>query len=208
MKKIFALILFSFLITGVHAQRFEGGLLGGYNASQIDGDIYRGYNKPGVVAGAFVQTDIAPAIFVGMEIKYAQKGSRNRIDPKDPEPKKYIMRLGYAEVPVFIGFRANDRSSIVGGISAGYLIHAKEYNENGAFVKEDQHPFKSFDIEPFLGFQFDLLDNLKLDLRFAYSIIPIRGQPGENATTIYWLNNQFNNVISLAIYYRINSRKM
>lgn len=208
MKKTFILILFSLLITGAYAQRFEGGLLAGYNASQVDGDIYRGYNKPGVVVGAFVQTDVAPAIFLGMEIKYAQKGSRNKIDPKNPIPEKYIMRLGYAEVPVFIGFRANDRGSIVGGISAGYLIHAKEYNENGPFVEQDQHRFNNFDLEPFLGFQFDALDNLKLDLRFAYSVLPIRGQPGENATTIYWLNNQFNNVISLAIYYRLNSRKM
>jgi hypothetical protein len=208
MKKIFTLIMFLLLITGIYAQRFEGGLLGGYNATQVDGDIYRGFNKPGIIAGAFVQTDIAPAIFVGMELKYAQKGSRNKVDPKKTVPEKYIMRLGYVEVPLFIGFRANERGSVVGGISAGYLIHAKEYNENGVFVEQDQHPFNNLDLQPFLGFQFDMLDNLKFDLRFAYSVLPIRDQPGENATTIYWLNNQFNNVISLAIYYRINTRKM
>jgi|WetSurMetagenome_2_1015567.scaffolds.fasta_scaffold59076_3 opacity protein-like surface antigen len=207
MKKICNLILFLVLITGAYAQRFEGGLVGGYNATQVDGDIYKGYNKPGILAGAFVQTDLAPAFFAGLEIKYSQKGSRNKIDPKAVEPKKYIMRLGYIDVPLYFGFRANDRISVVGGISAGYLIHAKEYNENGVFVEQDQHKFNNFDLEPFLGFQFDLLDRLKVDLRFAYSVVPIRGQPGENATTIYWLNNQFNKVISLALYYRLNPRK-
>jgi hypothetical protein len=204
MKRFYFLILFFFIITSISAQRFEGGLLGGFNATQVKGDIYQGYHKPGVLVGAFVQADIAPAIFSGIEIKYSQKGSRNKIDPKNPEPEKYIMRLGYVEVPFFVGFRANDRSSIIGGISAGYLVHGKEYNENGLYVEEDQAPFNTLDIQPFLGFQFDMLDNIKLDLRLAFSILPIREHPGENATTSYWLNNQFNNVISLAFYYRFD----
>jgi hypothetical protein len=54
-----------------------------------------------------------------------------------------------------------------------------------------------------LGFQFDFLDNLKVDLRFALSVLPIRGRQGEDGTNYYWQNNQFNNVISLAGYYQI-----
>jgi hypothetical protein len=207
MKKIYFLILFSLLASWGFAQRFDGGLIGGYNASQVDGDIYKGYNKPGVLFGAYVQTDLAPAIFAAMEIKYAQKGARNKLDPKATTQEKYIMRLSYAEIPIYLGFRASDRISMIGGISAGYLFSAKEFNENGPFVEQDQHKFNNFDLEPFLGFQFELLDRLKADLRFSYSVVPIRGQPGENATTIYWLNNQFNNVISLAIYYRLNAKR-
>ena len=58
------------LLVTVHlaeAQRFQGGLLGGFNASQVEGDNFKGYNKPGILAGGFVQTDLAPAIFAGME---------------------------------------------------------------------------------------------------------------------------------------------
>lgn len=206
MKQILILIFFVLLFSGVYGQRFEGGLIGGYNATQVKGDLYKGYHKPGILAGAFVQTDLAPAVFAGLELKYSQKGSRNKIDPKDPEPEKYIMRLGYVELPVFFGFRANDRGSVVGGISTGYLIHAKEYRDNDPLPEEDWHAFNNFDVQPFLGFQFDMLDNLTIDLRIAYSVLPIRGQPGENATNFYWLNNQFNNVISLAAYYRIRTR--
>lgn len=202
-KRFFIAVLMLFIVQLVSAQRFEGGLIGGFNASQVEGDYFKGYNKPGIVAGFFVQTDVAPAIFAAMEIKYSQKGSRNRIKKDDPTPLKYIMRLGYVDVPLYMGFRTNDRGSVVAGVSAGYLIHAMEYGEYGKFPEEDQHMFKNLDLQPFIGFQFDMLDNLKVDLRFALSVLPIRGQPGEDATNYYWHNNQFNNVISLAAYYNL-----
>ncbi|MBN1985822.1 MAG: PorT family protein [Prolixibacteraceae bacterium] len=202
-QKLLLPVLFVLLVNVAVAQRFEGGILAGYNATQVEGDSYKGYNKPGILAGAFVQTDVAPAVFAGMEIKYSQKGARNRIK-KGEEPDKYIMRLGYIDLPVFVGFRTSNNSAIVGGVSAGYLVHAKEFDEYGEFVKEDQNTFRTFDLQPFVGFQFDMLDRLKLDLRLAYSVLPIRGLPGDDATNYYWLNNQFNNVISLALYYRLD----
>lgn len=201
-KKISLLLLFLILTIISFAQRFDAGLIAGFNASQVEGDTYRGYNKPGVLAGLFVQTDVAPAVFAGFEIKYSQKGARNRIKPKDPEPEKYIMRLGYIDLPVYAGFRTNDHGAIIAGISTGYLLHAQEFDEYGEFVPENQNKFRSIDLQPFLGFQFDFLDQVSVDLRFALSVLPIRGQPGENATNYYWINNQFNNVISLALYYR------
>ncbi len=185
------------------AQRFDAGILAGFNASQVEGDNFKGYHKPGILAGIFVQTDIIPTVFTGMEIKYSQKGSRKRIQPRDPEPEVYIMRLGYVDVPLFIGFRTNTRGAVIAGISAGYLVHSGEYNEYGLFPPQDQHEFKSIDLQPFLGFQFGLLDEVNIDLRFALSVLPVRNRPGE--TTSYWLNNQFNNVISLAFYYNIGA---
>ena len=207
-QKILLAALFILLVNVSVAQRFEGGILAGFNGSQvtgtqINGVPFKGYNKPGILVGAFVQTDIAPAVFAGMEIKYSQKGARNRVK-KDEDPDKYIMRLGYIDVPVFVGFRASDRSAVVGGVSAGYLMHAKEFDEYGEFAEEDQNAFNNLDLQPFVGFQFDMLDRLKLDLRIAYSVLPIRERLGEDATNYYWLNNQFNNVISLAFYYNLS----
>jgi hypothetical protein len=203
-RKLFIPALFILMANMVSAQRFEGGILAGYNASQVKGDKFSGYHKPGILAGVYVQTDIAPAVFAGMEIKYSQKGARNKNDKNDPEPDKYIMRLGYIDVPLFVGFRSSDRTAVVGGVSAGYLVHSKELDEYGEFAEEDQNEFNNFDLQPFIGFQFDMPARLKLDLRLAYSVLPVRGLPGEDATNYYWLNNQFNNVISLALYYRLD----
>jgi opacity protein-like surface antigen len=200
MKKTGLLTFVIFTITfNAWSQRFEGGILGGFNGSQVDGDTYKGYNKPGILAGTWVQTDFAPAVFAGMELKFSQKGARNRINPKDP--KKYIMRLNYVDLPVFIGFRTNDLISVIGGISTGYLISSAEYNEDGKFPPEDQKPFNNFDLQPFVGFQFNFLEKITLDLRLAYSVLPVRGKPENDLW--YWRQNQFNNVISTALYYRI-----
>lgn len=199
-KKLFISIFILLLTSVVFAQRFDGGILAGYNACQVEGDTYKGFHKPGLVAGFFVQTDVAPAVFFAMEIKYSQKGARNKLKPEQPE--KYIMRLGYIDIPVYVAFRTNDRGSIIGGLSTGFLVHSAEFDEYGEFPKEDQNTFNSIDLQPFLGFQFDFLDNLKADLRFALSVLPIRGQPGEG-TNYYWHNNQFNNIITLAFYYQI-----
>lgn len=203
-KRLLLPAVLMLVVATASAQRFEGGVLAGFNATQVEGDSFKGYHKPGILAGVFVQTDVIPTVFTGMEIKYSQKGSRRKIRPRDPEPEVYIMRLGYMELPLFVGFRTNDRGAVLAGISPGFLIHSGEYNEYGLFPPEDRHPFRDFDLQPFLGFQFDVLDQLKVDLRFALSVLPIRGHPGESATSYYWLNNQFNNVISLAACYNFS----
>ena len=198
-------IIFTLLLiwaTTATAQRFQGGILAGFNGTQVEGDTYKGYHKPGILAGVWVQTDLAPAIFGGMELKFSQKGARSRIDPKDPVPDKYIMRLNYMELPVFAGFRSSELISVIGGVSFGYLISSVEINEDGKFPPEDQKPFNATDLQPFLGFQFDVVDQLKIDLRMAYSVLPVRGKPDNDLW--YWRQNQFNNVISLALYHRID----
>ncbi len=201
MKKLLLFLTLLVAASTLFAQRFDAGLIAGFNGSQVEGDAFKGYNKAGILAGIFVQTDIAPAVVAGMEIKYSQKGSRKKYDPKHPEIEKYVMRLGYIDIPLFMGFRTNQRSMIIGGISPGVLIHSKEIGAYGEFPPQDQHPFKDFDLQPFVGFQFDFLERASVDLRMALSVVPIRNKPA--GTNYYWLNNQFNNVISLAVYYRL-----
>ena len=197
---LIAVLVFTSFIA--KAQRFDGGILAGFNGTQVEGDAYKGYNKPGAVAGFYVQTDLAPAIFAAMEIKFSQKGARK--NPTTKDPTKYIMRLNYIDLPVYMAFRTSDRGSIIAGIQPGYLMSGKEFNEYGEFPPQDQHAFNTIDLQALIGFQFDFLDQVKADLRFALSVLPVRDRPGE--TNYYWQNSQFNNVISLALYYQVGSR--
>ncbi|WP_340111613.1 porin family protein [Maribellus mangrovi] len=197
------LLLISFLVLTanlIFAQRFDAGLIAGFNGTQVEGDELRGYHKVGALGGIYVQTDIAPAIVAGMEIKYSQKGARKKYDPKKPDVDKYVMRLGYIDIPLFMGFRANERSMIIGGIAPGILIHSKELNSDGEIPEQDRQTFNTFDLQPFVGFQFDFLERVSLDLRLAISVIPCSDQAGSN---YYFHNGLFNNVISLAFYYRL-----
>ena len=200
MKKLLLPIVFIFASTVLFAQRFDAGLIAGFNATQVEGDTFKGYHKAGVLAGIFVQTDIAPAIIAGMEIKYSQKGSRKKYDPKQPEVDKYVMRLGYIDIPLFMGFRTNDKSMIIGGIAPGVLIHSKEVNSEGEIPEQDRQDFNKFDLQPFVGFQFDFLERASVDLRLAISVIPCSDK---SETNYYFHNGLFNNVISLAFYYNL-----
>lgn len=201
-RVVFLIYLIVFAgITSV-AQRFEGGVLAGINASQVDGDTYYGYNKPGIVAGAYVLNNSTQNVFAGMEIKFSQKGSRKNPDAKTGDQTMYVMRLNYVDMPVYLGFRTTDKTSILAGLSAGYLIKGTEYNNDGAFVKEDQHPFNKFDLNGMLGFRFQLNSRLSVDLRGAYSLLPVRNSPGN--VLWYWKDNQFNNLITTNLLYRID----
>jgi hypothetical protein len=201
-RKLFLWITLSVISITAMSQRFEGGILAGFNGTQVAGDTYQGYNKPGILAGGYVQTDLAPAVFAGFELKFSQKGSRSRQSTQNPIPNKYIMRLNYIDMPLYLGFRTNNVISVVGGLSAGYLISSVEMNIDGKFPPEDKVPFNNFDLEPFLGFRFDITEKIKSDLRLAYSILPVRGKPDHDLW--YWRQNQFNNVISFALYYRLD----
>ena len=204
MKQLLYIILFMVTVLSVSAQRFDGGILGGLNASQVEGDFSTGYHKPGVVLGGFVQTDLSRKVYAGMEIKYAQKGSRENPEENDVELKKYIMRLGYMEVPAYLGYRTSENVSFFTGISAGYLMHSGEWDNYGLFQEEDQRPFNNFDFQALIGGRLDLNDRLTFDLRVAYSFLPMRDLPGD--IYWYWWDDQYNNVISTCLYYRFGKK--
>jgi hypothetical protein len=201
-RKLFLWAVLTVISLTAMSQRFEGGILAGFNGTQVAGDTYQGYNKPGILTGGYIQTDLAPAVFAGFELKFSQKGSRSQQNPPNTVPNKYIMRLDYIDMPLFLGFRTNDVISVMGGISVGYLINSVEINIDGKFPPEDQVPFNNIDLQPFLGFRFDITNKIKTDLRLAYSVLPVRGKPDHDLW--YWRQNQFNNVISFALYYRLD----
>jgi hypothetical protein len=201
MKQLYLLILlFIASATAGFTQRFEGGILGGLNASQVDGDTHSGYNKPGIVAGAYVINNFSERLFAGMEIKYAQKGSRKNPNYKLGDQEKYIIRLSYIDLPVYLGFKTSERTSILGGLSAGYLINSQIRDNYGPYP--DQPVFNEFDVQGMIGFRFQITRRLAVDLRGAYSLLPIRENPGE--AEIYWLDSQFNNVLSTTVLYRLD----
>lgn len=203
--KHFLLIMFLLGTTSIYSysQRFEGGVIGGLNASQVDGDTYSGYKKPGIVAGGYVQTNLSRTLFAGMELKFAQKGSRHVDSLAVDGQQKYIMRLNYAEIPIYLGIRTSEKISFLVGLSSGYLISGTEYDNYGKFVTADQHPFNYLDVEAMLGFRFQITNRLFIDIRGAYSMIPIRKKIPDVAL-YYWRDNQFNNLLNTTILYRLD----
>jgi len=203
MKQFTVLIILLFF-AGVagYSQSFQGGVLAGLNASQVDGDTYSGYHKAGIVAGAYVLTNLSRTVFSGMEIKFAQKGSQKNPNPKTGDQETYKMRLNYIDIPVYLGVHSSEKTSLLGGVSAGYLMSATESDNNGKFPPEDQHAFNKIDIQGILGVRYQMTDRLSIDLRGAYSLVPIRNQTGTGLD--YWRSNQFNNVLNTTLLYRLD----
>ena len=202
--KLFYLIFLLLAIVSLngYSQRFEGGVIGGFNATQVDGDLYKGYKKPGIALGGYVQTDLSRTVYAGMELKLMQKGSRNIDSLATNGQIKYIMRLNYVDLPVYLGIRTSERISLLIGVSPGFLVSGNEYNDYGKLPPQDRHPFNSLDLQGMLGFRFQFTKRLFIDLRGAYSVLPIRAQPG--AALWYWKSNQFNNVLSTTVLYRLD----
>lgn len=201
-KYIFLMTWLVILANLAFSQRFEGGIIAGFNATQVAGDTYKGYHKPGVAIGGFVQTNLSRTVFAGMELKLMQKGARNIDSLATNGQIKYIMRLSYVDLPVYLGVRTSERISMFAGLSPGYLISGKEFNDYGRFPAEDSHPFNAIDVQALLGFRLQLTRRISADVRGAYSLLPIRNQPG-NAIW-YWKSNQFNNILSTTILYRLD----
>ena len=203
MKQFYLIVLLLTIVSlRGFSQRFEGGVLVGLNASQVDGDNYSGYHKPGIALGGYVQTNLSRTVYAGMELKFAQKGSRNIDSLATDGQIKYIMRLNYVDLPVYLGFRTGERISLLVGVSPGYLISGTEYNDYGKLTEQDQKAFSEFDLQGLLGFRFQFTKRLFVDLRGAYSVLPIRKQKGDPLW--YWRSNQFNNLLSTTILYRLD----
>ena len=203
MKQFYLIVLLLTIVSlRGFSQRFEGGVLVGLNASQVDGDNYSGYHKPGIALGGYVQTNLSRTVYAGMELKFAQKGSRNIDSLATDGQIKYIMRLNYVDLPVYFGFRTGERISLLVGVSPGYLISGTEYNDYGKLTEQDQKAFSEFDLQGLLGFRFQFTKRLFVDLRGAYSVLPIRKQKGDPLW--YWKSNQFNNLLSTTVLYRLD----
>jgi hypothetical protein len=185
---------------------FFGGLIAGGNFTQVDGDNYAGYHKIGVNVGGIVYARFTNNIAGSLEILYSEKGSRghrsqlsnNRVF----ELKRYNINLNYAEVPVMLNYFDKQWANFGAGLSYSQLIGSKESVEtnNTTFndtINFDRYPFKKYDLNFIVGGSLKLVKGLHLNLRFQYSLLPVR-------KTIYpelGRAEQYNNVWTFRLVY-------
>jgi len=176
------------------AQRFGGGVVGGINVSQIDGDSWSGYNKAGLVAGAFVTTSFHKPWGAQMELRYAAKGSAKVM--RAAEPRK--IRLQYIEMPLLISYEFYKVFQAQGGISLGYLFSSAQ-NEGDGYVEFDE--YEPYELAFNVGLDYRFLEKLSVNVRFAYSILPISAD--YSGASFPYADS--NNVFTFAFYYRIGN---
>lgn len=178
------------------AQRFQGGILVGMNASQIDGDTWVGFFKGGILAGAFVNTDLQDKFGAQLEIKYSPKGSAP--GSKHPNyPAK--IRLNYIDVPIMGTYEAAKNLKLEGGLSFNYLYKA-QYFDGAWFEWDEGEGPNSFETAILFGINYRFFQRFDLNLRWNYSLFPVRATySGSPYSEGAW----YNQVINFGLYFHI-----
>ena len=181
---------------------FYGGLVLGGNFSQVDGDSYAGYHKVGLNAGGIVYIHLEEKLAASMEILFSQKGSRgHRVQESGIQGtyiQKYKINLNYAEVPIQLNYFDRRRSHFGGGLSYSQLITSKEeINTYNGPVATDSFNFRKADLNLVLGGNVHIWNGFFVNLRFQYSLIPIR----KNIPPGFGRSEQFNNMWVVRLMY-------
>lgn len=222
------------MMQNIEAQRFVGSVVAGSNFAQIEGDNVHGFYKPGVNAGLglTIALNSKETWQLSVELLYTQKGSLkhcapgyfdtafyapsmfldvDRSVPFDPKTKCKIS-LDYVQVPVLIHFEERYSGCTFGlGFAWGRLVRAHEvYNgftrtttvRSGTYSKNDWSVIADFNVR--------LYKNLNLNLRWEYSMVPIRTMEYvfklNDGSTVTEVQNFHNHMLSLRLIYYINQK--
>jgi hypothetical protein len=164
---------------------FYGGLVAGANFAQIDGDYFAGYHKVGLNAGPIVYAQLAKHLALSLEILYSQKGSKSSLGKLSPHnPGVYILNYGinvnYAEIPVMINYFDSRKSHFGVGFSYSRLVNSSETitvdsaNNIKTLDFNVKYPFKKDAFDFLIGADLHLWKGLFLNVRFQYSLLPVR----------------------------------
>ncbi|MDA3882650.1 MAG: outer membrane beta-barrel protein [Bacteroidales bacterium] len=148
------------------AQGITGGVLAGATTSQINGDGYGGFYNIGLTAGGYVEYAISHNLQFRTELRFTQKGAGNTNGD-------YRMEVGYVELPFVCSYQIDDKIAFYTGIGAGFRIY--EYIESRG-LKVETNNFGTAEIPWFLGGEYHVNQQWYVDLRSAFSLLPIDGK--------------------------------
>jgi hypothetical protein len=184
---------------------FYAGIIGGANFAQVDGDAFAGYRKVGFNAGGIGYVQLHKHVALSWELLYSQRGSKsNQVQPATNDTNvlitNYNIKLSYAEIPVMINYFDKRKSHFGVGVSYSRLVSGSESLATDPPTKIDltKYPFRHDNFEAVAGAELHLWKGLFLNVRFQYSITPIRttSPPGFSRT-----NKQYNNLWTVRLMY-------
>lgn len=197
---------------------FYAGVLAGANFTQVDGDDFRGYHKVGVNVGGIAYARLDEHLAASLEILFSQKGAKGNI-PTELRPyysmggyvssihnsanmTNYHLDLNYAEVPVMLNYFDKRKSHFGAGFSYSQLVNSSErFNTDVPLnppYNQYNYPMKKYDVNLLLSGNLHLWQGLFLNIRFQYSLLPIRKEVDPNLGRP---NQQYNNMFTLRLMY-------
>ena len=208
----------------VQAQLFKAFVSGGFTVAQIDGDEVYGFKHLGVNTGIGVIMPLNPntpneGFQLSTEILFVQKGAKNT---NIFDPFIYKATLNYIEIPFMLHYFDKRAGAALGaGIQYGRLIKSSEIWElSDTLIPRmdrplvtDNHYFIKNDLCFVADFRFNIYRNFKFDVRWQYSLLPIRKDftfcNSYNELDEYyktWNRDFKNNYVSFKLIYVINEK--
>jgi len=186
--------------------------MGGLNITQVDGDYAYGYNRFGGHLGVAAILPINNFDII-LETVFNQKGSyRKKTQDTDSLTCAYDLRLNYLEIPIMAHYTDKDFISAGLGFSFGRLVQATEVEHSGNRPPyTDSVEFSKNDYNILADVQIRVWKRLKFNIRFAYSLVPIRERTfytycdGEKLKSPI-IRKQYNNVLSFRLVYVFNEK--
>jgi hypothetical protein len=220
MKRSVLLLVAGFMVlcmNPVSAQRILGALSAGINLTQVDGDEVYGYNKVGFNGGPSIIIPFGRQgkWSVTMELLFSQMGAFQKTpsDFVDTVPDTlpgafyygYKLNLNYVQIPLLVHFTDKKIIAAGAGFAYGQLVDVKEW-ENGIQTSTTlKGPYSMMDLEILADVRLRLWNRLWADVRYSYSLLPLRTR---EFTNIYgketWIRKQYNNVITLRLTWIFN----
>ncbi|TVR78949.1 MAG: PorT family protein [Chitinophagaceae bacterium] len=177
---------------------FRAGFVAGFNASQVDGDRIRGYNKFGFNGGITSMINLSEKFSLNIDIAYSQKGAKSTLENTAPD-KSYFLQLDYIDVPVVFQYHDFERVLLGAGLSVNAQVRYREIINDFPVHEVESTPYSRFDLNALASAGFLFTEDFGAQLRFAYSIIPVRPAPPSQQD--FWRSIQFNNLFSLRVFY-------
>jgi hypothetical protein len=211
MKKSICIILVIFLVSifQASAQRFRGELIAGLNKSQVDGDEAYHFKKYGMNFGAGVAVPVYKNWFASMELLYSEKGAYLKGYKNDTMDGSYRLHLNYLEVPVLFYYTDKELISAGAGFSWGNLINVWEKERRYVIPDVDLDTvYRKSDLNAIADLRVRIYKNLKLNVRYAYSIRKIGERDVRDSESGQWILNdkQYNNLWTFRFIYMINEK--
>lgn len=171
----------------------------GLNASQVGGDGLQGFNKLNLAAGIGVERTINENFDWQLEINFLQKGSRKVADPENGDLTEYKMALTYAQVPIIVEYKYNEKISLLGGPGIGFLLSSKETDFLGEI--QDTPEFNTLDLAFIIAAKYQFAEKFGAELRLDQSLLPIRTKGGDDLPIL--VGSQFNTAVGVFLSYTI-----
>ncbi|MBP7497999.1 MAG: PorT family protein [Bacteroidales bacterium] len=203
----------------IKAQQFNGGFAFGVAGTQISGDELGGFNKAGPYVGIFSNLNISGKTSLQLEIDFIQKGSRKNIGKSDNTiDTRYVyrLRLNYIEIPLTFKYdirnvrNFKDSSNqfmhqlnfltVEFGLCFARLLKFSESDLYGEI--EPRISFNDYDCSALCGLYYSINKNLKMNLRYMLSVIPVRKHSSEAHNRLN--HGQYNELLVLSLHYQFN----